>query len=196
MQDVIKARRHNVRYCRPVPDNYKLRQESHGNWIDVRVIDAAVNGVMLPWERMHITYADATMKKVVRISRELREPEGSELVITQMAKKFGALDNVVCYLGFNLDVGDDMEALLAPRSSTFGNIFSIQTNSVGVVDSTYRGNGDEWKQSFVALKEGYLLQYDRVGQFRLIERMPHILFQEVEDMGAADRGGFGSTGRL
>ena len=196
MQDIVKARKHNVRYCRPTPDEYKLKQENGGNWIDVRVIDASINGIMCPWERLHVTYADHKMKRVVDINRYLREPQGDEMVITQMGMKFDALDNVVCHLGFNFDVGEGMEALLGPRSSTFGNIFSIQTNSLGVIDDTYRGNGDEWKQSFVALRAGFLLQYDRVGQFRTIERMPTILFHEVEDMGAADRGGFGSTGRL
>ena len=36
---------------------------------------------------------------------------------------------------------------------------------------------------------------DRIGQFRIIEHQPKIVFEEVETLGNRDRGGFGSTGR-
>ena len=35
---------------------------------------------------------------------------------------------------------------------------------------------------------------DKIAQFRLIEVMPEIEFEEVESFGNADRGGFGTTG--
>ena len=34
------------------------------------------------------------------------------------------------------------EAIIAPRSSTFKNWGLIQTNSIGVIDSTYNGDND------------------------------------------------------
>ena len=35
---------------------------------------------------------------------------------------------------------------------------------------------------------------DKIAQFRLMEVMPEIEFEEVESFGNADRGGFGTTG--
>ena len=36
---------------------------------------------------------------------------------------------------------------------------------------------------------------DKIGQFRIMEVMPEIEFEEVESFGNADRGGFGTTGK-
>ena len=36
---------------------------------------------------------------------------------------------------------------------------------------------------------------DRICQFRIVENQPRILFETVEHLEGADRGGFGSTGR-
>ena len=35
---------------------------------------------------------------------------------------------------------------------------------------------------------------DKIGQFRIQEKMPEITFEEVTILGNEDRGGFGSTG--
>lgn len=35
---------------------------------------------------------------------------------------------------------------------------------------------------------------DKIGQFRIMEVMPEIEFNEVESFGNEDRGGFGTTG--
>ena len=35
---------------------------------------------------------------------------------------------------------------------------------------------------------------DKIGQFRIMEVMPEIQFDEVESFGNCDRGGFGTTG--
>ena len=35
---------------------------------------------------------------------------------------------------------------------------------------------------------------DKIAQFRIVEKMPEIEFEEVEQLGNSDRGGFGSTG--
>ena len=42
---------------------------------------------------------------------------------------------------------------------------------------------------YTELKKG-----DKIAQFRIIEIQPSIEFEEVEHLGNADRGGFGSTG--
>lgn len=110
-------------------------------------------------------------------------------------------------LGFALELPSGWEGHLAPRSSTFKTWGIIQTNSVGVVDDTYIGDGDQWhmpvyclqgKESTVIdgaeVKGTWIRHGDKVGQFRIMEVMPEIEFEEVESFGNADRGGFGTTG--
>mgnify|MGYP002520430979 CR=1 FL=1 len=43
-------------------------------------------------------------------------------------------------------------------------------------------------------KGTWIRKGDKVGQFRIMEVMPVIEFEEVESFGNVDRGGFGSTG--
>ena len=106
-------------------------------------------------------------------------------------------------LGFALELPNGWEGHLAPRSSTFKTWGIIQTNSVGVVDDTYIGDNDQWHMPVYCLQgkdsvDGQLgtiiRKGDKVGQFRIMEVMPQIEFEEVDSFGNADRGGFGTTG--
>ena len=104
-------------------------------------------------------------------------------------------------LGFALELPQGWEGHLAPRSSTFKTWGIIQTNSVGVVDDTYIGDNDQWHMPVYCLqgkekeKNGtWIRKGDKIGQFRIMEVMPEIEFEEVESFGNSDRGGFGTTG--
>lgn len=115
-------------------------------------------------------------------------------------------------LGFALELPQGWEAHLAPRSSTFKTWGIIQTNSVGVVDDTYIGDNDQWHMPVYCLRNAYDNSYktelskenekigvwikkgDKIGQFRIMEVMPEIEFEEVDYFENADRGGFGTTG--
>ena len=114
-------------------------------------------------------------------------------------------------LGFALELPQGWEGHLAPRSSTFKTWGIIQTNSVGVVDDTYIGDNDQWHMPVYCLtanckvneneiptvdgRQGvWIRKGDKIGQFRIMEVMPEIEFDEVESFGNADRGGFGTTG--
>ena len=88
---------------------------------------------------------------------------------------------------------------IAPRSSTFKTWGIIQTNSVGVVDDTYIGDNDQWHMPVYCLEAknengSWIKSGDKIGQFRIMEVMPEIEFEEVEVFGNDDRGGFGTTG--
>ncbi len=105
-------------------------------------------------------------------------------------------------LGFALELPSGWEGHLAPRSSTFKSWGIIQTNSLGVVDDTYIGDNDQWHMPVFCLKgmdieaKGtWIKKGDKIGQFRIMEVMPEIEFEEVESFGNIDRGGFGTTGR-
>lgn len=106
-------------------------------------------------------------------------------------------------LGFALELPKGWEAHLAPRSSTFKTWGIIQTNSVGVVDDTYIGDNDQWHMPVYCLQGKheengisgtFIKKGDKIGQFRIIEVMPELRFEEVEFLGNETRGGFGSTG--
>lgn len=110
-------------------------------------------------------------------------------------------------LGFALELPRGWEGHLAPRSSTFKTWGIIQTNHVGVVDDTYIGDNDQWHMPIYCLQgkdvnsiDGvdqngtWIKQGDKIGQFRIMEIMPEIEFEEVESFGNSDRGGFGTTG--
>lgn len=45
-------------------------------------------------------------------------------------------------LGIAMKLPDGYEAIMAPRSSTFKNWGILQSNSIGVIDSTYCGDND------------------------------------------------------
>ena len=110
-------------------------------------------------------------------------------------------------LGFALELPKGWEGHLAPRSSTFKTWKVITSNSIGVIDDSYIGDNDQWHMPVFCLQckdkeiingieeEGTRIRKgDKIGQFRIMEVMPEIEFEEVESFGNADRGGFGSTG--
>ena len=98
-------------------------------------------------------------------------------------------------LGVSMALPQGYEALIAPRSSTFKNYGIIQTNHVGVVDETYCGDGDVWRMPVYAVRDTEIKVNDRICQFRIQKHQPQIIFDEVDFLDGADRGGFGSTGK-
>lgn len=97
-------------------------------------------------------------------------------------------------LGVAMELPDGFEAHIIPRSSTFKTWGLIQTNSMGLIDNSYKGDGDEWMMPVYATSNTKVCKGDRVCQFRIVEKQPSLEFVEVETLGNDDRGGFGSTG--
>lgn len=97
-------------------------------------------------------------------------------------------------LGFSMKLPDGYEAHVLPRSSTFKNFGIIQTNSMGIIDNSYSGNGDYWMYPVFALKDTIIKKGDRICQFRIVKNMEKINIKEVEFLDDFNRGGFGSTG--
>lgn len=98
-------------------------------------------------------------------------------------------------LGFSLEIPEGYVGLLCPRSS-FGSKGITTPNSIGVIDSDYRGevaillqNEDPDKKTF-EVKVG-----DRVGQL-LFVKCEEVTFNKVLKLSNTKRGvgGFGSTG--
>lgn len=97
-------------------------------------------------------------------------------------------------LGVAMKLPEGYEAIMAPRSSTFKNWGIIQTNSIGVIDSSYCGDNDIWMFPAHATKTVTIPAGTRICQFRIQEEQPTIKFNVVESLGTEDRGGLGSTG--
>lgn len=98
-------------------------------------------------------------------------------------------------LGVAVQLPAGYEAHIVPRSSTYKNFGVIQANHMGVVDETYCGDNDQWFFPAIALRDTVIHVNDRICQFRIMQHQPQIAFCEVESLGNADRGGFGSTGK-
>jgi len=97
-------------------------------------------------------------------------------------------------LGVGMKLPEGYEANIVPRSSTFKKFGVIQTNSMGVIDSSYSGDNDQWMFPAYALRDTVINLNDRICQFRIRKVQPDIEFVEVEHLDEVSRGGFGSTG--
>ena len=97
-------------------------------------------------------------------------------------------------LGIAVKLPEGYEAHVAPRSSTFKNFGLLQVNGVGVVDSSYCGDHDEWFVPMLATRDVTVHKGDRICQFRVMANQPPLSFKVVEQLTGEDRGGFGSTG--
>jgi dUTP pyrophosphatase len=98
-------------------------------------------------------------------------------------------------LGIAMELPKGYEAHIVPRSSTFKNFGILQTNSTGIVDESYSGDNDQWFFPALAMRDTLIDVNDRICQFRIVEHQPRIEFTEVAELGNADRGGHGSTGK-
>ena len=98
-------------------------------------------------------------------------------------------------LGVSMELPKGYEAHIVPRSSTFKTWGIIQTNSMGIVDESYRGDSDIWKMPVYATRDTVIHKNDRICQFRIMEHQPTIEFEEAEHLDGEERGGFGSTGK-
>ncbi|MDD5948544.1 MAG: dUTP diphosphatase [Lachnospiraceae bacterium] len=98
-------------------------------------------------------------------------------------------------LGVGMELPEGYEAHVVPRSSTYKNYGIIQTNSMGVIDESYCGDGDQWFFPAYALRDTTIQVNDRICQFRIMEHQPSLTFTEVEHLEHEDRGGHGSTGK-
>lgn len=108
--------------------------------------------------------------------------------------ELSAGDFALIPLGVAMALPEGYEAHIVPRSSTFRNYGIIQTNSMGVVDNSYRGANDQWHMPVYAVRDTVIEKNDRICQFRIVENQPVIRFEESELSDGNNRGGFGSTG--
>lgn len=98
-------------------------------------------------------------------------------------------------LGVAMELPRGYEAIVAPRSSTFKNYGVLAANSIGVIDESYRGEGDEWHFLAFATRNTVIHAGERICQFRIIKHQPTYRLEWVKHLSSRNRGGIGSTGR-
>jgi dUTP pyrophosphatase len=99
-------------------------------------------------------------------------------------------------LGVSMKLPDGYEALVIPRSSTFKHWGIIQTNHIGLIDNSYCGNDDVWMFPALATRDVLIEKNSRICQFRIQRKMETVKFRTVDMLDSANRGGFGSSGKV
>ena len=161
---------------RLVRDNAKLPVRENGNWYD-----CFVSGVSVV--RAH------NVKGM-----NFNVFEHTSAVNTTGITAYNTGDIIVVHLGFAADIGENYEGHLLPRSSTFTKKGLILTNSMGLIDDSYKGDDDEWLAVFYATRPGSIRIGDRVVQMT-VERSNVFDIKEVDNLNNKNRGGYGTTGK-
>lgn len=97
-------------------------------------------------------------------------------------------------LGVSVKLPSGFMGVLVPRSSTCLKHGIMMANSVGIIENDYAGNNDMWGFVAYAIRDTVIEQGTRIAQFMPVRYAEDIEFEEVDSMGCADRGGYGSTG--
>lgn len=103
-------------------------------------------------------------------------------------------DFALISLGISVQLPLGYHARVLPRSSTFKNFGIIMTNSMGIIDQSYCGDGDIWRFPALAMRDTDIKINDRICQFT-IEKTQEFIIETVDKLGNPDRGGIGSTGK-
>lgn len=122
------------------------------------------------------------------------KPGDAGLDLTATSKSYDRHHNVVYGTGLAFEIPEGYVGLLFPRSSNFRyNV--LLTNSVGVLDSGYRGEV-MFKYRCGSYSGADYKIGDRIGQL-IILPYPQVEFELADELSETERGagGYGSTGR-
>ena len=106
-------------------DYPRLEKISQGDWIDLRVDN------IKEWESGRFILTGKDKEKL------------ASLPMLESVVKYEKGDIIKFGLGVAMELPKGHEAEIRPRSSTFKNYGLIQTNSVGTIDNSYKGDNDE-----------------------------------------------------
>lgn len=121
------------------------------------------------------------------------KPGDAAMDLTVTSKDWTGTHDFVTYsFGIALEIPEGYVGLIFPRSSIY-KTGQMLTNSVGVIDSGYRGELKAVMTNDPALRYNV---GDRAAQIIIIP-YPQVTFEEVAELSDSDRGagGFGSTGK-
>lgn len=121
---------------------------------------------------------------------------GMDLVATKVIND--TLDSITYGTDIAMEIPEGFVGLVFPRSS-IRKTHLFLSNSVGVIDSGYRGEIQATFKKVQGVSNNTLDNYkvgDRICQIMIVPH-PTIEFEEVEELNNTERGegGFGSTGK-
>lgn len=123
------------------------------------------------------------------------KPGDAGLDLTATSKFYDDFDNVCYGTGLAIEIPEGHVGLLFPRSSISKTDLTLR-NSVGIIDSGYRGEITfKFNNILMSSCEPYNVK-ERIGQL-IIMPYPTIKFEEVKELSTTERGegGYGSTGK-
>lgn len=97
-------------------------------------------------------------------------------------------------LGVAMALPEGTMAMIFSRSSTPGKHGILLANGVGVIDESYCGNDDIWRFPAYAIRDTTIKKGTRIAQFMIMPKPEKPVFEPVDNLTGADRGGIGSTG--
>lgn len=116
---------------------------------------------------------------------------GMDLTVTEV--EYLDSEHIKLHFGLAFEIPSGYVGYIFPRSSCYKQR-QILSNSVGVLDSGYRG---EVSAVMIGNNKDYMYKKgDRAAQI-IIMPIPHIEFEEVETLSETERGtgGYGSSGK-
>lgn len=124
-------------------------------------------------------------------------PSDAGYDITCTSREMDSDGNIVYHTGLSFEIPEGHCGLLFPRSSIAKKDLLL-SNSVGIIDSHYRGEVTaKFKLADLIRHEEYAVYSsgDRIGQL-IILPLPDVEFEESDSLSETDRGagGYGSTG--
>ena len=111
-----------------------------------------------------------------------------------METRLKAGQDALIPLGVSIELPQGYEAMVVPRSSTYKYYGIIMTNSIGIIDESYKGDRDEWHFPALAMRDTVIPFNARIAQFRIVRHQPNLAIWTVDHLDGCDRGGLGSTG--
>lgn len=183
----------NIKYFNQ--DEIEIKKIEKGDWIDLRCQGAKSITVK---NKIDETTMDKALliRETETIIKSIEKgyfKENGELKLVEFFRykkgEFLLLD-----LGVAMELPKNYEAHIVPRGSTFKNFTIIETNSMGIIDESFKGDNDKWFMPVLAMQDGFIILNERICQFRISEKMESIEFNKVNKLNNEDRGSHGSTG--
>lgn len=118
--------------------------------------------------------------------------------MTAISKTYDDFGNIVYGTGIAMEIPEGYVGLVVPRSSNTEKRL-LMGNSIGIIDSDYRGEITFKFKPLPKLFGEQMEDYnvgDRIGQITFMA-YPRVQFEEVEQLSETSRGrgGYGSTGK-
>ena len=165
-------------------------------------------------ERLNLEVSDTLKVRIKKLHKNARIPKYAKagdagLDLTAVSVSFDEYGNFVYHTGLAFEIPEGFVGMLFPRSSNCKKTLAL-SNSVGILDSGYRGEVTfrfrphtqrvtvSGPQFDVEVDEDCVIYNvgDRIGQI-IIMPYPQIEFVEVDELSETERGegGYGSSGR-